>query len=378
MARWIAISPIELGDELVEFEGVSISTANQFTNLICTLPESWPASLTLQTPTGQIKEMTVRLLGLPYKKPKMGKTRRGGGRQPKDGPPSKKEKLRQRKMEMIKLLSAKPGTVRNAKTNQLYTDRLVKQMRTACGDVDAVAKEVFCELVDVMQIAEPNSQRVLRTTFSGSGRWIVEQFETADLDGKSIKPDATPTEVHFHDGESHFGINRNAQEWEVESLTEVDAKLELPMLQATIMASINNKSPLLKLGSIQLDGSDRCLRSNAFRFRVDDADEDPLYLWAVMKPDDAQAASELRKVSASLDCLEGGVAAGVTLEKWQQVGSMSVPLSRKFVAGLDEEVDTELVNLSAQSLDEETFETRLKDTHKLAEQHARQEDGDEK
>jgi len=84
------------------------------------------------------------------------------------------------------------------------------------------------------------------------------------------------------------------------------------------MATVNDKQPLSDLGSIQLDGSDRCGRSNAFRFRADDADRDPLFLWAVMKLGDTQAAGELRKVSASLDSLEGGVAAGVTLEQWQQ------------------------------------------------------------
>jgi S1-C subfamily serine protease len=354
---------LALGDELVEFEGVSVSTANQFTNLICTLPESWPASLILQTPTGQIKEMTVRLLGLPYAKPKKGRNPRGDDGQPKEkGPPSKKEKLRQRKMEMIKLLSAKPGTVRNVKTNQRYTDRLVKQMRAACGQSDAQGRDLFSEMIDLMQIATPNAQRVMRTTLFGTRKWLIEQFETTDMNGKKIAADATPSVRYFYDGTDHFRINRlktDEKEWEVQSLSNVEAKLELPMLQAMVVAAINEKQPLSTLGPIRLDGSDRCGRSNAFRFRIDDEDKDPLYLWAVAKPNDAQAAGELRKVSASMNCQEGGVAAGVTLEKWQQVGSMSIPLSRKFVAGLDEEVEVELVNLSAESLDGIIAATRL-------------------
>ncbi len=356
---------LALGDELVEFEGVSISTANQFTNLICTLPESWPAALTLQKPTGQITEMTVRLLGLPYSKPKLSGVPPGGEKKPKGKKaPSKKEKQLERKREMIKLLSAKPGTIRNSKTNRLYTDRLVKQMRAACGrtDTNADAGGQYCELIDLMQIATPNSQRVLRTTFSGGGLWIVEQFETADLDDEGIKPDAIPTEVYLNDVKGFFAISRagqDDQEPDRQTLTEVEAKLELPMLQAMIMTSINNEAQLSKLGSIQLDGSDRCLRSNAFRFRIDDNDGDPLYLWAAMKPGSSHSAGKLRKVSASLDCLEAGVAAGVTLEKWQQVGPMSVPLSRKFIAGLEEEIDTELVNLKAQLIDQVQFKERL-------------------
>ena len=221
---------------------------------------------------------------------------------------------------------------------------------------------------DLMQIATPNSQRVLRTTFSDNGRWIVEQFETTDLDGKRISPDATPTIIYFHDGEEHARLSRgnnDKQAWEVQSLSDVDAKLELPMLQAKIMASINGAAPVFKHGSVQLDGSDRSLNSNAFRFRIDDADGDPLYLWAAMKPGSSHSAGKLAKASASLDCLEGGVASGVTLENWQQVGGLSVPLGRKFVAGLDEEVDVELVNLTAESTEQETFENRLKEADSL-------------
>ena len=302
---------LALGDELVEFEGVAISTANQFTNLICTLPESWPASLTVQTPTGQIKEITVRLLGLPYAKPKIGRAPPGDGKQPEEDKekraPNKKAKQRQRKMEMIKLLSAKPGTVRSVKNNQRYTTRLLQQMRAACGITNADAQGLSCELVDLMQIATPNSQRVLRTTFSDNGRWIVEQFETTDLDGKRISPDATPTIIYFHDGEEHARLSRgnnDKQAWEVQSLSDVDAKLELPMLQATIMASINGAAPMFKRDAVQLDGSDRSLNSNAFRFRIDDADGDPLYLWAAMQPGKSHSAGELAKASASLDCLE--------------------------------------------------------------------------
>jgi len=213
-----------------------------------------------------------------------------------------------------------------------------------------------------MQIATPNSQRVMRTTLFGNGHWLVEQFETTDIDGKNVVPSATPSVCYFYNGKQHFRINRledNEKEWDVERLSNVEAKLELPMLQAMVMAAVNSKQPLSALGTVQLDGSDRCGRSNAFRFRFDDADRDPLYLWAVMKPGDAQAAGELRKVSASLDCLEGGVAAGVTLEKWQQIGAMSIPLSRKYVAGLDEEVEVELVNLNAEALDKIAIATRI-------------------
>jgi hypothetical protein len=96
-----------------------------------------------------------------------------------------------------------------------------------------------------------------------------------------------------------------------------------------------------------------------------------------MKQGGAHAAGVLQKVSASLNALEGGVAAGVTLENWQQVASLSVPLSRKFVAGLDEEVQVELVNLSVDSIDKKLFETRLSKALQLSKDQMLKEGGDD-
>jgi hypothetical protein len=79
-------------------------------------------------------------------------------------------------------------------------------MRAACRQSDADPKGHHCELVDLMQIATPNSQRVLRTTHSGTGRWIVEQFESADLNGKKIKQDATPWRIFLHDGKNYVRV----------------------------------------------------------------------------------------------------------------------------------------------------------------------------
>ena len=60
---------LALGDQMLEFEGEAIETANHFTNLICTLPEGWPARLKVRKPDGAELAMRVRLLGLPYAKP---------------------------------------------------------------------------------------------------------------------------------------------------------------------------------------------------------------------------------------------------------------------------------------------------------------------
>ena len=60
---------IRPGDELLEFEEEPILTANQFTNLICTLPEDWPVSMKIGKKDGSNLSVHSRLYGLPYPKP---------------------------------------------------------------------------------------------------------------------------------------------------------------------------------------------------------------------------------------------------------------------------------------------------------------------
>jgi len=89
----IATGGLKLGDELLEFEGVRIKTANQFTNLICTIPENWPVSLKVRSAEdGTEKDIRVRAYGLPYAKPKQKKRPKAPG---KDGP-SEEEKAQNR------------------------------------------------------------------------------------------------------------------------------------------------------------------------------------------------------------------------------------------------------------------------------------------
>jgi S1-C subfamily serine protease len=59
---------LELGDRLVAFEGTAIHTANQFTNLISTLPAGWPVEVVFEH-GGQQRRFWQRLDALPYPKP---------------------------------------------------------------------------------------------------------------------------------------------------------------------------------------------------------------------------------------------------------------------------------------------------------------------
>ena len=312
---------LALGDEMLEFEGVAIETANQFTNLICTLPEGWPARLKIRKPDGTELAMRVRLLGLPYAKPpkpKPAKRKKGDGEDP-DSPPTEEEKQEQRKLEMVKLLSAKPGTVRNESVNRKYVDEMLSQWQsTFIGE----SKERCWKLEDTIT-QDDGSTGPITTWLCADGRFVVE----------------TDSRRWHFDGDDFFQqVLDDPKQSEPEIMTPVEAKLRFETLQAIALSAGFTEPAFSAMGDILIDGADLCDGVNAWRFVAADLDEDPLYFWitgTMYSVDKLQ----LQKCSADLDCQNGGV----MLEKWEAApetfnGGPSLPLIRKKVQGLDEKV----------------------------------------
>ena len=115
---------LSIGDQLLEFEGETITTANQFTNVMCTLPEDWPATLKIEKPDGTQKQITVRLFGLAYARPPK------PPEQEKEPKPAEKQKHDLQKA-MFELLDAEPGAIRFPEINQKNGSNLLKKFRAA-------------------------------------------------------------------------------------------------------------------------------------------------------------------------------------------------------------------------------------------------------
>ena len=352
----VADAGLALGDELTEFEGVPISTANQFTNLVCTLPETWPAHLKVQSPTGEVKDITVRLLGLPYARPKMPKKKPPRQNKKGDGDePSKEENQRRRQMEMLRLLSAKPGTVRDQAVNSGYCERLIDHLLAQSPeDLGGEAPKKFLLIEDSLSAVDDTGLERMRTTLCSDGRFAVEIFESPEAQEQ-------PAEIFYFDGTEFVKWTPS----ETKTMTAIEAKLSLPILQAIAMQAMNRGNPLTGFGrqkkslfgETQLDGSDKCNSRNAWRFRVEDSDKDPLFWWAAMDRQRSDQASTLCKVSATLDNLASDDMAGaVMLDDWQTIEDFRIALQRKFVSGIAEEVTVELTNQKTSLTDGQVFE----------------------
>ncbi len=322
----VAIRGLKLGDELLEFEGQPIVNANQFTNLICTLPEEWPTHLKIRNSKAEVKDIYVRMLGLPYRQPQKAQEPKGGGK--KKTPDEEQKAKRQR--EMVELLSAPPGEIRHEKINRGYADHVIRDWQSRDGQLLAESK--VPRTIKVVDQVRRNGEKVgeqklwLSTDGKMRCQWNVgDEANTFLFDGKN-----------FFAGE---GGGR------LEQLSLVQAKLSLPIVQALSMSAVIQDLPFSVFGQPMIDGSGKAQRRNAYRLRWMDDDADPFFVWLGMYDDAGLPAARLLKVSADKDCGEDG---GVAFGGWESLDGMQFPTRREFVTGLAEETSLILETESRQ------------------------------
>ena len=306
----IAAAGLELEDELLEFEGITITDAHQYTNLVCTLPEEWPTELVIRKKDGTVKTLNVRMFGLPYKKPKMPK-------KPKKPTPEQKRQF-QRMEAMIKLLAAEPGTVRHKNVNKRYVDWIVNQLHTQHSHQPAQAKSVV----------------VINDTVSDGKRTIAQHTLTLATDGRFR------IEIAGKESKTIFGFDGTGF-WQdagdgATPVTLVEAKTNPVVAQAICMTSVWQQQPFSALGEMLLDGSGKADNQNAYRMKINDSDGDWYFAWLGMYDDQGYPKVNLLKSGAELDLDDE--AGGILYRDWRTVDGFSVPHVRQVVQGLSETV----------------------------------------
>ena len=318
------------GRRITEIRRRDIENANQFTNLICTLPENWPASLKIRKPTGEVVSIHVRMFGLPYQQPAKPKRKKPGEDEPT---PEEKQQIK-RQRAMIELLSAPPGTVRIAEINRKYTNHLIDSWRKRDGG-EPDAESSVLKVVDSIQ----------------RGNEVVGKQELwLSTDGK-FRIDwqlAEESRMILFDGEKFSQAFGNQP---FEEISPAQAKTQLPIVQAISLVSMLQDSGFSSHGEALLDGSDKALQKNAYRLRVTGIDGDPLFVWLSMY-DDKTGLPEVRllKAASEQDCDQAG---GVTFSQWEENEGVFFPRHREFVKGLEEAVFLRLSNQSQQWLADE-------------------------
>jgi len=314
----VATAGLDLGDELLAFEGEQVKNANQFTNLICTLPENWPTELLIRKQDGTEHQIVVRTFGLPYAKPRA----RGGqgGKDEKD--PEKKKKL-ERQRQMVALLSANPGDIRYPEINRGYARRILEQWKESVnGDSSAGVAKLSGEILE-----GGKALGTQETWLASDGRIRVNQV----LDGQLA--------VYQYDGNSFWATEAG----EATELSLQEAQSRWGFEQALMMGSVFRQKPLDIFGQVLIDGSDKAMGENAYRFKVVPSEGDAVYCWFSMFDLKGKPKVSLVKSSLERDCLIDG---GSTFASWTQVGPVQLPLKRQKVSGLEENIELQVIDSS--------------------------------
>ena len=316
------------GDELLEFEGIAIETANQFTNLICTLPEDWPAVLTLRKSNQKQKTIYTRLYGLPYSKPTKPPARPGD----RERTPEENEQ-QQRAEDMIKLLSAKPGTVRYDDINTKYAGKFVDGWVNK-SNVDKDANQSLRAWI-VEYKSKDSGDEVLKFTLGSNGKFFVGAEDNGySWNGKELK--------QLNDGKSKI-------------MSLVETKLCPTAVQAMAILAANGIGMFDAFGKPLIDGSDRSGNTPAIRMRLNDAEDDPFFLWFSLAHVHSNSEIELIKAGADWNCDQSP--GGTLFQSWKEEAGLRVPAKLKQVRHLRESVQQsfELTSISIDTIDEDEF-----------------------
>ena len=302
----IAQAGLELGDELIEFEGIPIKTANQFTNLICTLPEQWPVELKVRKLDGSQKTYRARAFGLPYKRPTPPL--------PKNNPTPEDSKKLRRELKLIKLLSAKPGTIRNPEINRKYADQVI----TAAKDVLLKRREADGSAVGWVvagTIGKKDQQDDFKLTLGAKGGFRLTVSGQLKMD------------VVF-DGKAYYKQDPEA----FEPIARQDLIQQPQVLFAIGLAAVVNEEPFSNLPNVSIDGSGKARNLNAWRMAFGNPDQTPLYGWFQMYGTDGLPEPQLIKLASDRDASKGGV----LFDRWEQKQNRWLPMQSSVVTGMGE------------------------------------------
>jgi S1-C subfamily serine protease len=345
----IARAGLRLSDQLLEFEGVSIKSANQFKNLICTLPEDWPAALKIRDAAGDVKMMRVRTFGLPY--PKKPQTEPlpppsppedrdpGDDSDPEDGPsdPQQKQRAEDLKREMVALLSAVPGEVRDAATNRKYANLAVNRWLenarlTRPGDDGDADRRCLKVNAQVKQDGQPVGRQTMWLVGGDRGR-VVHEMDAQNR-YSSFRFDAEKCLV------------QSEPNGKAKKVTLSEARDALPALQTMVLAkllyggknSAKDQKPKREtavfdsFGSLITEGAGKTNERLAWRLKLLDFDLDETYLWFAMATERTGLRPQLVKVANDKDNESGAV----RFEDWRPLGSGRFPYRFVYVESLAE------------------------------------------
>jgi S1-C subfamily serine protease len=361
----IASLGLELGDELLEFDGQPIASANQFTNLICTLPAGWPAHLKIRKPDGATSEIKMRLIGMPY--PKMDapppqvkpQTPEGETPRPANGGapgPTLQQQIEASRLGLFQFMSQPPGIPQYAEVNRDYANwlwqRFVTRAKSQSTNPPADSPKVWrirerWETPDgataewQMEIDFAQHTIVIDPTIKSeeAGSSTVEKvFSWESIDPTGLAERA----LRFSEGQWSF--RRQADDGAItwQSLSDRDMKRSPVGMQLWFLGQVLEWSAG-KVPDVGLDGADQLDGNVVSRLSIE-AHGQRLLLWLTLDDWTQPSTTQLVKLSNDQNGRES--AGGVRLKAWSSDLPIPWPSQRQLVKGLFEDVTATVETIS--------------------------------
>jgi serine protease Do len=367
----IADMGLQLGDKLIAFEGQTVTNANQFTNLITTLPAGWPCEVTYEH-DGKQSTIHVRLTPLPYgaqqqpmakeeekkdeekkddkkeEKKADDKKEEGNKDEKKEGEePSDKEKPadEEKKPEEKKADEEKKPEEKKPDAPKPMEIKLPMQQRPNFGAAGEVRDEA---------LNRENAKRVMARwrEFSGvpneqpQGGWkIVDKIARGDQQvGQQTLHVARDgrfnVDVTLEGKHSRFGYD-GTEFWtavgdDEPSVVDAERLARNPFAaQGYVLATLQTKEPLATIGKVVIDAGDKAGRQLAYRLKAIDEKSDEFFVWLSVL--DAAGHPQVRLLKTS-EAYEEERTTGMLYDGWKEAGGVQFPHRRTVVSGLAETV----------------------------------------
>jgi S1-C subfamily serine protease len=368
----VASLGLELGDELLEFEGEGISTANQFTNLICTLPAGWPAHLKIRKSDGSTSEIRMRLIGLPYPKmdapppqvspPTPQPERKEESPPPTESPSPLQQQIEASRLALFKFMSQPPGTPQFPEVNREYAhrlwDRYLTRVKAESANPSTGSPQTW--LIRERWVAPDGSIAEWKLEVDPEQRRIVAEpilkdenqpqaGEIADFDWAAVDPTGLAGRtIRFSSG--HWSVKQPSDDGELiwQDVTARDLRrspvgIQLWFLSQALDWAKGNAADL------SLDGADRLDVGVTSRLILS-ANEQRVWMWLTL--DDWTQPSQSQLVKLSNDPNGRESAGAIRFLAWSSELPIPWARQRQLVKGLFEDLSATIETISIQRIDQ--------------------------
>ncbi len=350
----IARAGLELGDKLVAFEGVPITSTNQFTNLITLYPAGWPVEVTYERDAVQ-HTARVRLTALPYepivkpmdKPPEEKPAEKPAEDKPAEDKPAEDKPAKVRKPEFrpgepipdlpkiqppvrSKLSLGEAGKPRDKALNKSIAGQILAHWRGAAGGGRNMLAALAIESEILRGDAVVGKQSL---TMSRDGRVRAEY----EIDGQRT--------VVVADGAKYWLL---APGKETQEVTSAKAIRDPHFAQGAVLGSLLSDEPLARWGDVALDGSDKAQRRLCYRLSATDPSSEQLFVW--LSVHDASGTPWIELVKSGVGIGDEEPIPSTIYGEFRAMDGLALPVRRTLVSGLAEQAELSIVTSQVRSL----------------------------